>query len=171
MNVRLLTASVVVGSLLGVPNIAGADRKSITDSQTDATPNSADIISARVDHTDDGKLRHTVKFDAPVDGSGEGQILLQFNLDADRSCEREFIWPPSGDTDMIRCGIGPSDRSGTISKPRPNTLRFVFRKSALSSPDRYGWRVITKKCGGKCPLIDAAPNQNGDNPVYVRHNL
>lgn len=168
---RALFGLIIATLLLGTIQLAAADSKSITDSHTDATPNSADIISAKVDHTDDGKLRHTVKADAPFDDSGKGQILLQFNLDSDGSCEREFIWPPNGDTDMIRCGIGPSDRSGTISQPSPNTLRFVFRKSALNSPSRYGWRVISKECPGKCLLLDAAPNQNGDNPVYVRHNL
>lgn len=163
---------IIIGTLLlGTIQLAAADSDSITDSDSDATPNSFDIVSATVGHTDDGKLRHTVKVDAPLNDSGEAQILLQFNLDEDRACEREFIWPPTGERPVIRCGVGATEKDGTISQAGPKTLRFVFRKGAVLSPDRYGWRVISKECPGKCLLLDAAPNQNGENAVYVRHNL
>jgi hypothetical protein len=162
----------VVGTLaLGGLQLAGANTKTIEDPDTDATPNSVDIVSATAGHTDDGKLRHIVKVDAPLNDDTTRQILLQFNLDDDRDCEREFIWPPSGHRPMIRCGVGATEKEGTISQPGPKTLKFVFRKGVLGSPDVYRWRVISKECAGKCDTIDAAPDQNGDNQVYVRHRI
>lgn len=169
---RTFLGVAITGSLvLGLLQFAGADTKSITDSDTDASSNSFDVVSANATHNDDGKLQHTVKFDAPIDGTGDGQILLQFNLDEDRACEREFIWPPAGSSPVIRCGVGPTDKNGNITQVAPNKLRFVFRKGAILSPDKYGWRVITKECPGLCDTIDAAPDQDGDKQVYVRHNL
>jgi hypothetical protein len=161
----------VVSLSLGLLGTAGADKRSVDDSASDASPNSVDLVRAKVSHTDDGRLRHTITVDGQLNTDNDRQILLQFNLDGDRGCEREFIWPPVGERNIIECGIGEGDGVGRISKPEPNKLQIVFRKNVLGNPERYGWRVVSRGCPKKCAFIDALPNQDGDNEVYVRHNL
>jgi hypothetical protein len=168
---RALLGFVAFGVLLfGVLQLAIADSRSITDSDSDATPNSLDIVSATAGH-EDGKLRHTVTTDAPLNKDSDAQVLLQIDFEGSSKCERELIWPPSGSSRVIHCGLGPTSKRGTISHPSPRTLKFVFSKNAVDVTDKYGWRVITRKCPESCPIVDSAPNQDGNRVVYIRHRL
>ncbi len=170
---RALLGSVVCGAfLLGTLQFAGADSKSRTDSRTDATPNSADIISATAGHKGKSKLSHTVKLDGAVSESDPSlQILLQINISGNRDCEREIIWPPKGRTQVIHCGVGEVPKFATIAHPNPKTLKFVFAKRAIGSPAKYGWRVITRDNGPGGADLDSLPNDKGGKPVYVIHKL
>lgn len=164
---------VVCGAfLLGTLQFAGADSKSRTDSRTDATPNSVDIISASAGHKGKSKLSHTVKLDGAVSESDPNlQIILQMNISGNLDCEREIIWPPRGRTHIVHCGLGPIAKFATISQPTPRTLRFVFNKRAVGSPAKYGWRVISRNGGPGGADLDSLPNEKGGKPVYVRHKL
>jgi hypothetical protein len=158
--------------LVGMLQFAGADTRTRTDSRTDATPNSADIISATAGHRGKSRLVHTVKFDGAISTTDPNlQIVLQINTEGDLDCEREIIWPPKGSTHIVHCGQGPIAKLAAISRPTPRTMRFVFKKGAIDSPARYGWRVITRNGAPGGADLDYLPDQKGGKPVYIRHKL
>jgi hypothetical protein len=167
---RAILGSIVAGAVLfGGLQFAGANSKTITDSDLDAVADATNIVEATHGHKRN-KLVHTVTFDGPVDPESDDQVLLQFNLDGDpEDCETEYIWPPSGKTDLIKCGVGELNKPGKIKEVAPDKLKFVFKRKIFGHKPKYRWRVITRDCQ-PCAMLDAAHDEDG-GPVYVKHQL
>ena len=161
-----LVAAVVMGSAL-----AGANSKEILDSSTDASPDSLDVVEATAGHKGKSKLVHTVATHDMLSEQDGHQILLQMNTDKDEDCEKEFIWPPSGEATLIKCGVGETPKAGKITEPLPNVLKFTFKRKVIGNPKKYGWRIETRICPQPCTDVDFAPDEDGGGPVYVKHKL
>lgn len=167
-RIALGAALVVAGLGAG---LAGADSKSIDDPDDDAAVESLDVVKATAGHKGKSKLVHTVTLDSPLAQEAGHQILLQMNTDKDGDCEKEFIWPPSGDATLIKCGIGETPKGGKISEPAENKLKITFKRKVIGNPKKYGWRIETRVCDGDCTDVDFAPDEDGGNRVYVKHKL
>jgi len=167
LRVGLVSAVVLV---LGA-GLAGADSKKISDSSSDAATESLDVIQATARHKGKKRLVHTVTVEQPLDEQPGHQILLQMNTDKDGDCEKEFIWPPSGDVSLIKCGVGETPKAGKITERTPSSLKFVFKRKVIGNPKKYGWRIETRICPQPCTDVDFAPDQDGTDPVYVKHKL
>ncbi|MFN8160760.1 MAG: hypothetical protein U0R52_06925 [Solirubrobacterales bacterium] len=169
---RLLGVVLFAACVLGAIQLAAADTKTKTDSRTDASPNSVDLVSASAGHRGKRKLRHTVKLDGPVDDSiANLQVILQMNVKGNGDCEFEIFWPPKGKSKLVRCGIGFTNKNAVVSQPSPKTLRFTFPKRLIGSPAKYGWRLVTRDEGAGGDILDSLPDEKHGNPVYVIHKL
>jgi hypothetical protein len=160
---------VIAGALLfGALDFAGADSNSVTDPSGDSTGgDKVDIVAAKVRHTDGGKtLTHQVKLAEGFSESPGFQVLLQMNVDADKDCDREIIWPPGGTVKMTRCGEGAGRKRATVTHPKPDTLKFTLKPGAIGDPDKYGWRFATRESAAGADY-DAVPSFNG----YIKHRL
>ena len=133
-------------------------------------------MKATAGHTGKRKLVHTVKMDGALPAElGDYQVSVQFSLDGDRDCEREFNASALGKTPLIKCGVGEGSKSARVTKPSPKTLKFTFKTAAIiGNRDRYKWRVRTRECPGgpPCPAdADSAPNDAPGGVRYVTHRL
>jgi hypothetical protein len=161
-------AVVAFGSMLG---LAGADRKAITDPSGDSPDPAFDIVRAKAKHGPKNRLVHTVKMADPIASDlTNKRISLQISTDRDSDCELEFHVPPIGSNPLIRCGIGETNRSGTVTKPNARTIKYTFKERVIGSPRKYRWRMSTSDCPGgpgTCVDYDVAPGAER----YVTHKL
>lgn len=168
-----IAAVVAFGSILG---LAVADRKAITDPVGDSTDPAFDVVKATAKHKGERKLVHQVRMADPLpEDLGDYQVTLQFSVDGDSDCEREFHAPPIGRNPMVRCGIGETNKFGRVTKPNAKTLVYTFsRRKIIGNKRKYKWRIQVRECPGGPPCQDAfeaAPDDGPGGPRYVTHKL
>lgn len=151
----------VVAAALALPVTAPAASLDDRDGDTishPANPDNYDVTGGTATHLSHGRLAHTVTVvgKPPLDSQ---LILIDVSPHTSRWCDYVIGHTDYG-TGVFKCEY--MDRVGSVKITRvgSDTIRYVFKRSAIGNPSRYGWAVLTRAPvdGSTIVDVDRAPD-------------